>query len=451
MIGPQPGTCHWIERHDVFRNQWVEASESKLLLITGPPGCGKSCLTKHIRQQLSDEFADPNLVLAFFCNNTRVHQNESPILQHFVSDLLQKNPALFHQIPARFRTLKPEAENMRLGILMEILKAILRLKQERKIFLLIDGMDECDPVYTEKMMKLFYWMFHEYGPDSVRATNVARIAILGRRSPEISKWTGSHLHIDITSDHVSDDIAELVEDKFHHMDAQRFYPQELDDVKNMVLDRAGSNFLWVDNVIKDLDELWDTSQESLEGLIDKCPHDMEVYYEEILKDVEALGSELISCVLDLVLWTRRPLDIAELCAAVNIALDGNLTDFQLSSMLRKNCARLLRINNDDEVAFVHHSLREMLTRIRAEDVGHCKIVRISLQGIFQVGRELGLNSCDSEIPALESLTVPAFKRSHPFLHYISQELFEHARLAGNELISIFTTVNTFLGGDARYY
>lgn len=447
LIAQQPGTCKWIERNETFRDKWLDAAESKLLFITGAPGCGKSFLARHIRDHLLGKFKEPNFVQAFFCNNTRIHQDESPIFQYFVKELVMLQPAFFHQVGKRFRTLNLAPDSIHLGSLMEILKGILRVPQEGKIFLLIDGLDECDPAYIKKLLQLLHSMFQEEGPDSVRVANVARIAILCRPSPDIVGWTSSHLHINVSVDDVKSDIGTFVEASLDRLGDERFKSLGLGP---FIQDRAGDSFLWVDNIIKDLEQLEDTSSSNILDLFTRCPRNMEEYYNKILADLAASNSELVSVILEVVLWVRRPLKTTELCAAAGIALGRDLDESDMVSKLNRSCARILRISADNEVAFVHHSLRQLLTGHRDEKKGHCLVVNISLRCIMRTGRGAEPESYYRKVPAPKDLATE-LAALNPFLNYARDTIFLHSRLAGDEIGSLVPLFDEFLCGDGRYY
>ncbi|KAF9777330.1 hypothetical protein IL306_004461 [Fusarium sp. DS 682] len=452
LLGPQPGTCTWIERHEVFWNDWVQAPESRLLFITGAAGCGKTFLAKHIRASLHREFPEPSFVLAFFCNNTRIRQNESPILQYFIKELVMFQPAFFHQVDKRYRTLNLTTDSFHLESLMEILKGILKIKQESKIFLIIDGLDECDPAYIKQLLKSLRWIFEDDGPGSVRAANVARIAILSRPSPEIESWAGSHLQIDVSAEKVREDLTLFVEASLKSMSDRRFQSITIEslNLSTWIPALAGHSFLWADNIIKDLEQLEDVSSTSITNLCHRCPLDMEEYYNQSLRDLAVSNDELISVILDIVLWGRQPLTTSELLAAAGIVLEKDLSAIDLSGKLQRSCGKLLRINPNDEVAFVHHSLRDLLTRSRDEKKGHSLMASICLRYVLQAGRDLGYHVNHLMGPDLKRLGT-ALVASHPFLKYAQSRLFPHTRLAGNELKDLLPLFDNFLCGDDRYY
>ncbi|KAK9444032.1 peptidase C14 [Metarhizium brunneum] len=444
LVGPQPGTCRWIECHGVFQSDWLTASESRLLFITGAQGCGKTFLAKHIRSHLRREFAKPNFVLAFFCNNTKIHHNESPILQYFVKELVLLQPVFFHQVENRYRTLDLNDDSFSLGSLMEILQGILRIRQKNKIFLIIDGLDECDAAYVKRLLKYFHWMLTDDGPDNVRSANVARIAILCRPSPEIDPWVRSHLHINISSDDIEGDLAAFTETSLKDIGDERFHSIRLDALQALIQGLAGDSFLWADSIIKELDRLEDMSLSNIVDLCTKCPPDMAEYYKMALKELEMSNGGLFPVVLSIVLWGRRPLKTAELLAAAAIALDQDLSEFNLASRLKRRYYKIFRVYTDGEVDFVHHSLRELVTRTRDEKKGHSLMTSICLRYIIQTGEYY---NC----PVISEMKATDLAASHPFLKYARDTIFVHAQLAGDEIRNLVPLFRRFLCENRRYY
>lgn len=253
---------------------------------------------------------------------------------------------------------------------MDILKNILKAPHPGKIFLIIDGLDECDSAYSKELLQLLQWMLQASGPDSVRLANVARFLVLSRPSRDIDGWCSSSLHIEVTADEVADDVNAFVDADIKRIGTFKDFDSfSLDEVALIIKLLASDSFLWVYNILKNLEQLGDTQSTSIMTLVTTCPRDMEAYFHQALRDISS-GDKLFPTIQNIILFVRRPLQVSELQEAVGLTVNKDLSHFDLSGRIRSAYTKLLRINASGEVIFVHHSLRELLARTTAEAEGH---------------------------------------------------------------------------------
>ena len=60
-----PGTCRWIFDADGYK-QWLAATQSSVLWLSGNAGCGKSVLLSSIIETLETKISDENVFVGFY-------------------------------------------------------------------------------------------------------------------------------------------------------------------------------------------------------------------------------------------------------------------------------------------------------------------------------------------------------------------------------------------------
>jgi hypothetical protein len=91
------------------------------------------------RRSASQNRGRGSTVLPFFCNTTKVVQNEAPLLHYSIYELIAQKSALFKHASPRFRDQNQQSPKLLTQPLMEIPQSIAKDEQVGKIILLIDG------------------------------------------------------------------------------------------------------------------------------------------------------------------------------------------------------------------------------------------------------------------------------------------------------------------------
>src|SRR5262249_8077626 len=148
-----------------------------------------------------------------------------------------------------------------------------------KITLIIDGLDECDREYSERLLRGFDWMLIDDGEESIRKLNHIRILISCREEKGIENWCPNHLHARITPEDVTPDILKLVDSEVSRLSQIKpFNDVSPEVVTRLIMSFATGVFLWVRHLLKDLERQEDTSLLAILALITGCPKDMRAYY-----------------------------------------------------------------------------------------------------------------------------------------------------------------------------
>lgn len=149
------GTCEWLEKIPKFQS-WKsnEPKTSGLLWICGGPGKGKSHISAYLVSQLEKDHKSE--VLNHFCDTRDIlHSTELAVVLRLLKQLLDMENAddLYKVISDKFSGRGSDLfSRIYLGDLWDCLeKMIQKRSQSHQIYLVLDGLDECDRTSREKL------------------------------------------------------------------------------------------------------------------------------------------------------------------------------------------------------------------------------------------------------------------------------------------------------------
>ena len=332
---------------------------------------------------------------------------------------------------------------------MEILQSIVKDPDAGKIVLLIDGLDECHREFSFNLLRQFDWMLKEDGPESIRKLNHIRIVITGREKNGIERWCRNHFHIRIAPEDLASDISTYVDSEMARISqCMIFKDTTSEDVGKSIKKLASGVFLWVRNIIEELEHLQDTSYQVVFETILGCPRNMEEYYEQALRQLEDPSFSDIALLLMIIYFAKRPLTIPELLEVLGIVSNSDVTNFDLTSRLRST-STLLRISSGGEVELLHYSLRECLGKRYDYKAGHLNLARVCLKYLCK--------SCFSQVPPWLlncRYSEDANKRlanDHPLLSYAASYIGYHLRESEELVDELIPHLSTFLSTSSTEY
>ena len=412
-------------------------------------GCGKSFLAKYLRDQLPTLGDQQRLAAAFFCNATVTSQNEAPVLHYFIYEILSWRPSFFKYASSKYRDRNQRSPPLLTTPLVEILQSIVKDPDAGKIVLLIDGLDECHSEFSFNLLRQFDWMLKEDGPESIRKLNHIRIVITCREENGIESWCPNHFHIRITPEDLASDISTYVDSEMARVSQRKIFKDTTSEAVGDIIKKLASGvFLWVRNIIEELEHLQDTSFQAVLRTIWGCPRNMEEYYEQALRQLEDPSLSDIALLLMIIYFATRPLTIPELLEVLGIVSNSDVTNFELTSQLRST-SRLLRISSGGEVELFHYSLRECLGKRYDYKAGHLNLARVCLKYLCK--------SCFSQVPPWLlncRFSEDANKRlanDHPLLNYAASYIGYHLRESEELVDELIPHLSTFLSTSSAEY
>ncbi|SCO58624.1 uncharacterized protein FFMR_15780 [Fusarium fujikuroi] len=337
-----PGTCRWILSDPQFE-AWHESSSQHILWITGRAGKGKSHLATFITQSLTHKPRSqyPPLVLQVSCDNSDIRRSTSlsvhlNILHQILNfprcdKTLQDTAAAILRDPhTRFDSNLPREDLW--DLIKDFVNRPLRITEsvdsDYRIYLVLDGLDECDPESIEdlctKLQQICADESRERGP-------FFKIVVLSRplgHMQHLQTW----INLDDDQQYgqrISTEIGLFIEDQMQPVLGSR--KSALKVLKTILSERSHGTFLWVSlalNILKsrrtDLEDILTGGRRDLLDAI--LPVGLQSMYNRML--LEALGGkydgqhnpdpESCAKIIRYICTAYRPLTQAELQTAVGI-------------------------------------------------------------------------------------------------------------------------------------
>lgn len=168
----------WIFNDPNF-TQWLESTESgcQLLWLSGTTGFGKSVLAAYLTEALVQKFPTDTLAY-FFCKDNTFLQSAHQIVRAIVhqfsarSELVRKAAKQIWENSASIAELTAPIEDLFDLLLVPAMEALLSTSD--RVFLIIDGLNECQESNLSDVMELI----RLFGGISISTLNVPQIRIL---------------------------------------------------------------------------------------------------------------------------------------------------------------------------------------------------------------------------------------------------------------------------------
>ena len=303
---PLSDTLRWFLDEKAFE-LWRDSPGGSFLHVDGSPGQGKSVLSKFICEHLetySRECQDESYaVTQFFCFG------QDPSYRH-ATDILRALMVQLVDCQEIFECLPPKHSSFS-RLWDAFLEGILRSSHQR-IFCIIDGFDECD----------------EGG--GLRADLLRRIIGLASSAQHRVKVlvTSRQGEKDLEAHFSRRPREQILQLRAHTADIQTFIRSEVknlpdDDfgpwLKEQILDtlltQAGSTYLWVSLVMKEVSELDFPSLYEVRRVLEQNPKPLVELYNGVVSRL--LKHPTFARILVWVAYSARPLTLDELTDAIN--------------------------------------------------------------------------------------------------------------------------------------
>ncbi|KAL4978734.1 hypothetical protein BDW66DRAFT_11281 [Aspergillus desertorum] len=441
------GTCTWITKQPEFR-AWAEARDPDLqqsfFWIRGKPGVGKSTMVKYLLKDATKTRKNCVVLSFFFCaKGAELERSAVGMYRTLLHQLLILG-AVSPDAQHRFFEIAAEVQRNQGDLdwsirdLKGLLRAAIQSLGGRRVFLMIDALDECGQDEISDIIS-----FLQHLVSSASASGVCLKVCLSTRHYPLSN--------------ISHGIEFVLEDQpEHHSDIRKYVEATLTgggsrtakEAKDEICDKASGVFLWVHCVVRSLNETFNVGKmRKVQQLLGETPDDLHRVFTDIfIRDEEGMD-DLIFC-LQLVLLSPRPLSREELYSAISFANCGLVRqdiDLQTDTVMDKyiiNVSRGLVEIAQSKAQFIHGSLKDLLLRrngfsiLRAElgdnIVGrsHEKIFRVCLNYVCEVSRDKRYRDIVRELADLPRQMQAEFIREDaPFLGYACSNFLYHFREA----------------------
>lgn len=366
--------------------------------MIGDMGAGKSILMSYLVDSIKPLFNPTTsisrgkiTICSFFCDDKDVgRKNGQAILRGLLSQILHQRHDLMEHATARFSELNPGRWS--LTILWEILRDIMLNPITGTIVLILDAMDECEPVSRDRVLTLIR-QFLKQNP--APPSNRVKILISSRPSINLTEEIGQCPSVVSLDDEkeirdIERDILLVVKNQLDELANNIVWPPETREaLERGIVMKADRNFLWVRLVIQRL-RTGQQNRKFFEQVVNESPKDLDGIYCRILADIEEGNQALAAKILRILVSSVRPITIAELRLA--LAIDFNYrtleeveeeSDMAIERTVRIALGSLIRIF-ELKVLLVHQSTKEFLLRLSAGKVASLKSFEPDLQKIYGI-------------------------------------------------------------------
>ncbi|EXM20360.1 hypothetical protein FOTG_11726 [Fusarium oxysporum f. sp. vasinfectum 25433] len=363
-------TCEWILKREEF-SAWGANDNSRLLCLIGSPGIGKTMMSTFLIETLQGKIEkSPGKTIAYFLFDDKNQERRTPtaMLRSLIWQLLLQRNELFQHIQPDFKKHKNshlyECLFENLSALWRIFKEMLQDKDTGEIFILIDGLDQCDRSGRQVLLRCIAELFQK-SPKS--AGNLKFLVTCRPEVGDIEYMLGGiGVSLRMGSTEVREDLTDFINFKVEELSRRNKYGSSLQtEVREALLNQAEGTFLWVSLVI---DELESTPKYEVASKLYDLPKGLDGIYTRMLGNIPGERQNDVRFLLSSMVAARRPLTKKELAASFAfwktslVVGDQDLHDFMdiFSSCSSIICFDVIGNNNDSATNLCHQSARDFL-------------------------------------------------------------------------------------------
>ncbi|KAK4172895.1 hypothetical protein QBC36DRAFT_68131 [Triangularia setosa] len=312
------GSCEWIWQHCEYK-AWRASDTSKVLYIQGKPGSGKSTLTKFFSSELASR---EHAVVANYFYSYRegeVQRSHRNMLRKILYDILNQDESFFYfhfQNEYRSRRQYGTVTEWDYEALKRILSSLSGHPHSKLIFMVIDAVDESD----DEDRRIILGLLFELCASSCQCT--FKIFIASRPVKQLDVRNKESYRFIRMQDQTKEDIERFARSFLQNLQISNI----VEDAAEYIVDNAHGVFLWVSLIGKEL-LTWvedGLSEEEIYECLTYLPTELQELYERMFRNLESTSRNprdrlYRRRMIQLVLFSRRPLDVQELLHAIAIA------------------------------------------------------------------------------------------------------------------------------------
>ena len=426
--------CDFLLKTPNFIN-WYHAPDSQHLVIIGDMGCGKTVAMTYLVDKISEmnECLIPQpKACYYYCRDDETGHAVS-IYSGLILSLLQQLPGLKKPFFAWYKQAQASgifdpATNIRKleDFLQNVLEAI-----ERPVFIIIDGLDECDPASRNNIFK-------RLGTLSQSIPGLKTI-LSSRPQEEILDQLDGAARIELRSDTQRDGIIveKTVENQLSYLST---------NVKALIIDKlsrsAQGSAIWTKMIIELIEVRKIRAFERMRGFLEDMPlpRQLSKLYAALLSRYAANDPEnleLSSTALKVLAASHRPLSILELAWAVALGTSHHVTTVDALSKLVDH-ERLMslilpfisRVDFSDvtkrQVRLTHQSVKEFIIDEWTTNQSHPQLQDLA-------STETEQTACHPRFASLEALILDICIRYLLLNEIGNRDLFSEEQVAIGEL------------------
>ena len=284
-LNPPPGLQEWDDL-----SSWLRQG-SGIYWVAGKAGSGKSTLMKHLddhagTRQLIGEWADgAQLIRAsffFYALGSAEQKSREGLLRGLLYQILERHPDLMESVlPQMWQEAASTDDDLSMPSVAELQQALRVVAAGRKVFLLVDGLDEYEGRHAD--LAIF---FEKLG----RSADV-KLLVSSRPLPTLVSMFSRKPKMNL-QDLTKSDIAEYIEATISSHDyvktLETIYPGGPEGIIRDVIAKASGVFLWVVLACRSILDGLDVGDDLplLKIRVDELPPELEDLFRHMLAKVD---------------------------------------------------------------------------------------------------------------------------------------------------------------------
>ena len=384
-----PGSGEWLLRKPKFI-EWLRSSSSSILWLHGIPGCGKSMLIAHVIEYLQARSlleTSPAPIAYFYCarNSTEPERADPEELLRCILEQLStsdEDQPVREPVVKAYLSRKKEARGRkpeRLGLL-ETVQTILELLDVNPAIIVIDGLDECDPMKRQALLNGLRTIIR-------KSKNLVKVLISSRDDHDLvyrlSKTPNLYIH---ATDNM-EDIRKFVVSRVGEAitDGRLLCGKVSSELRGTIIDiliqKAEGMFRLVSLHIQTLCDPYriKTAANVLDALM-RLPQDLTESYASILAQInnsQDPNPKIAQSVMKWILCAQEALDAETFMIAVSPEVSRH-TALRRSDIL-SICSNLVVYDKyADTFRFAHLSVQEYLQGLECYSPSKCNSLAAEL-------------------------------------------------------------------------
>ena len=363
------GTCEWFTAHPVFRD-WIDQRESRLLLASADPGCGKSVLARYLIDSVLP--SDGRVVCYFFFKDGLEDQQQiCNAICLLIHQIIVLKPELLHQ--SLVQKLESQGSHFCKSFtsLWTEFCSICALNQGDELIFVLDALDECQEAGRWQLIQALRELYHGSAfnaPIKILITSRPYDTDLRRVISDKSDLPFIHLSGDdeVEATQIAQEIGLVIKARVRKIsDELRLEAEETIFLTEAFLKIENRTYLWVTLTLDVVRNFSGFSRGNVRRCIETLPGDVNQAYEKILgRSTNKAKAKLL---LRVILAASRPLLLSELSLLLAVweAFEfgedfvAPEPDFRFKKPLRDICGLFLTVI-DSKVYFLHRTAREFL-------------------------------------------------------------------------------------------
>ncbi|EXA30507.1 hypothetical protein FOVG_18111 [Fusarium oxysporum f. sp. pisi HDV247] len=351
--GLLPGAFSWVLTNEDFQ-QWQTNEQSRMIWIKGDPGKGKTMLLCGIIENLQSHAPDTPLT-CFFCQESNSKINSAAaVLRGLIYMLLNSQRHIISEMRREYgHVIKSLSDDTSCIIqLTEILNSALLHPSLGKVYVIIDGLDECKKDLSQLLSAIR--KISSQTPQ-VKWIVSSRNALKIGEQLKLMRDEKVVLSLEINHAAIAASVSTYINARVDELSLLKDYDRATKDaVRDYLTDNANDTFLWVSLVCKQL-------QGINIAVVDKLtdfPPGLDDFYQRMLNEALSEGGDLCHSIFKLMLTAYRPLALIELASLVT-----ELQNTSIQEQIRaiQCCASFLSLRKNT-VSFIHQSAKDFLSK-----------------------------------------------------------------------------------------